>query len=397
MDLQRKAIHTLTVSLDEKREELSSFYRQFGEKLLKDSADPVILAGALSPDRIETWQTLMTTRETDAQSVLEIKAALSRQQELVQFKKELDRVLAQENKRYRERLEALGRAFYAQYSEKDAPVFGDVYERASSEGNTLAHLEEKQGRLRQELEDAGFFGKIFMQFKVASLSSHIRQHKNKVLSILSEGAESLVTGGVIEQLLADGELEDSFGDIFGEIQEIIAKREDIRSRAKTIESDHTVVRDTLESLAASDNPQRRMDELRYRIRDADKRIDTLTILSAREYSDKFLDEDGASVLGGSLDGHSFSDMGAYSYQLEQVSRLRLDVSVVRRKIEVLETSLKIDSLERNIATWEKSVQDYERKIQHYQGLIDTTRKSIDEAHAERIRLGEHKESVEKTL
>lgn len=397
MDVQRKTIQTLTVDLDKKREELSQFYHQFGEKLLGDSSDPTIIAGALSIERIENWRSLMSSREIEARSILDIKAAVTRQQELVLFRKELEKNLTEEKGQYKENLEELGRTFYGQYTPKDEAFFGETYQKASAEGNVLISLEEKHEKMQEELIESGFFGKMFVQFKMVGLASNIRNHKTRLMEIMHDGAASLLSGGILEDRLSEGSLGSELIEIFSSVKKTGAHLDELLKRAQTIESDLSFVKDSLETLGASDNPSRRMEELRSHVKETDKRINSLTILCAREYSDKFLDEEGISLLGNTGDGHTFSDMGVYGHQLEQVALHRSGITIIRRKIEILETSVKIDSLEKSIVVSERSIEEHEKKIAYYQESAEKLRNSIREASEEKIRLCEHKEAIEKKL
>jgi chromosome segregation ATPase len=248
-----------------------------------------------------------------------------------------------------------------------------------------------------ELEESGFFGQMLVQFRMAGLASNIRLHKNRFLSILSDGAEKLVSSGAIENLRDAGTLDSRSLGFYAALGEVTSRRDELKLRAESLEDDQSMVRSTLEQYAASDNPSRRIDDLRFRIKETDKRIDALVILSAREYCDKFIDDDGISVLGGGAEGHSFGDMGAYSRYLEDVAHLRSEVSEIRGKIEILETKLKIETIERNIAVWERSCGEAERKIAMLQEQIVKLGKNIDEAGIERGRLADHLENLEKTL
>jgi hypothetical protein len=400
MDLQRKTIQGLARSLDEKRAELASFYGQFGSRLLGDSADAACLAPPVPLERVESWKALMSTRERDTQSILEIKSALGRAQELNQFRKELDRNLGEETAQYREELAGLGRSIYArydEYAENASGEFGDAFERATTEGNALARLEEKQERLRFELEESGFFGQMLVQFRMAGLASNVRQHKARLASILSTGAERLIAKGFIARTHESGALDDESAGRYRAIKEIDLRREELRKRAESLESDQASIHSSLELHGAAENPSRRMEELRHKIRETDKRIDGIVALAAREYCDKFVSEEGLSTLGGGADGNSFSDMGAYSWQLEEASRLRSEIAVLRRKIEILETGIRIETLERNIIAWKRSRDEAVRKIDALNDQIAKFDRNVAEAGVEISRLTETRENLEKSL
>jgi hypothetical protein len=390
-------IQSLTVSLDEKREELSAFYRQFGNKLFNDSSDPGIAGGALPPDRVETWKTLMAARSADAQAIIEIKTCLVRLQELSQFRKEMERNLNEERARYRELLERVGQAFFESYSDEDAAVFGETYEKASTQHSVVSRLENKHDDLRRELDTAGFFGKMFVQFKMANLASNLRQHRVKLGRILSDGAESLVRNGTIRARIEEGRLDGSSSDLYSTVQSAAVKIEEYKNRSASLDGDVAAVKATLASWDAADSPQRRMEELRLAVKESDRRIDSLLALAARDYTDSFLDEDGVSLLGGAGDGHTFSDMGAYAHQLEQIAALRSAISLTRRKIDVLETSVKIESIDKSIAACERNIGDCEKKIVLLQDQIELMRRNIASSGEERRKLVAHREAVEKTV
>lgn len=397
MDASRKAIQNLTVSLDEKREELNGFYRQFGAKMLNDSSDTSVLAGALSNERVEAWRTAMSAREADTQAILGIKDAIRREQELLSFKKELEVTLHDEKARLTRLLEDLGRSFYGYYTQNDSKVFGETYDKATTEGNNLIMLEEKQDLMQKQLLESGFFGKIVTQLRMAGLSSSIRQQKTRVMRIFSDGAEKLISDGTLESRILEGEFDNQFAKTYTEVKESRTALTEIKKRADSLEADLGAIADLFTGFGAGTNPFKRMDALRFSVKEADKRIDSLILLSAREYSDKFLDEDGLSLLGDTGDGHTFSDMGSYAHQLEQIALLRSDISVIRRKIELLETIFKIESIEKQIVAHERTIVDYERKIKSFQEMSEILRKNITESNEEKLRLIERRDTIEKTI
>jgi len=397
MDAQRREIQSLTVSLDESRAELAALYRQFGNRLFADSSDASNTAAPLDYGVVESWNVLLKTRKADAQTIIDIKTALVRLQELGQFKKELGKSHEEERARYRGQLEQVGKIFYRGYSEGVTPSFGETYALASDEEKAVSALEARKNDLQRELSDAGFFGKIVAQFKMAGVTSRLRQRRAKMARILGDGAERLLKDGVVRDRIADGSLDSEAASLFQSVQDTSLKIEEYRARGESLDGDVAAVNAMLEAWGALANPHRRMDELRGKVRDADKRIDAMLLTSAREYCDKFLDENGVSMLGNTGDGHTFSDMGTYSHQLEQVAALRSAISLMRRKIDVLETKVKIEAIGRNIANLERNAADYQKKIRQFQDMTESARSGIAKAEEERARLLDHQKEVEATI
>jgi archaellum component FlaC len=397
MDQQRKSLQVLTVSLDAKREELAGFFRQFGEKLLQESVTAPDAASPVGSERVGTWQTFLSSRESDTAAVLAIQDALVRERELDTFRRELVKDTADARDACNALYEETGRTFYGQYTDDDDRVFAEFHKKATQEGNLLIELEDQHEDMRMKLERSGFLGKIVGQFRIAGVSSKIREQKRRIASIVTEGGRSLLATGSLEQRMTAGLLDQDFTGLLENARSTEGRLKQLEDRTESLESDFSAVKENLRSYGAGDFSSRRLEELHSRISDTDKRISAHTLLCAREYADKFLDDDGKSRLGNTGDGHTFSDMGAYSHQLEQTAFLRSEISVIRRKIELVETSLKIESLDKTISSYEKTIAEHERKIGRLKELIGQLRTSVHSATEERTVLAEHRDSIENSL
>lgn len=397
MDLQRKTIQGLTGSLDEKREALVSFSRQFGERLLEDSANPSVLGGAVSEEKTNAWQKLIAIRESDTATVLSIRENVTRKNELQQFKKELDKTLLQTRESCNSILLQFGYELFDNYTKDLEGFFADTYEKAAVVRNELLTLEQQKEDYKIELEKSGFLGKIFSQFKMSGLTSSIRQHKEELDAIILKGVTARMENDSFIEYFSGEEAKQEFIGTFTEAKNNLDKLEDILKRSDSLSADLLAVDEALRSFGADENPNRRMEELRTKIRETDRKIDSLSSQVAKEYCDKFLDDEGSSLLGGTGDGHSFSDMGTYAHQLEQVALFRHEISVIRRKIDILETEIKIVALDKSISSYNKLTSDYERKIIHYKEMISELKQSSKEATEDRDRLLGLKETLESSL
>jgi hypothetical protein len=397
MDAQRKTIQSQTVSLDSKREQLTAFYLQFGGILLADSAATGTRGSAVGPERVEVWNSCMSAREADTRAILEIKSALNRQQELYQFRKELGKNLAEEQTARNRSFEEMGRILFRQYRESDEDTLGALHDRASAEQANLDRLERKQALLKEDLQNSAFIGKILTQFKMTGIASSIRQQSSRLANVLSGETDRLYGAGLLGDIVRSGRYDATAVVILDRIEESRKRLDMLEQRSASLDSDLAAIGETLSLYGAAGNPLARVDELHLRIKDTDRRIDSLRILTAREYADKFLDEEGVSLLGNAGDGHTFSDMGVYSHQLEQIAQLRSSIAKTRRRIEVLETTLKIESLDRTIVSYKRSVSEYEQKIEHYRKLAESMQRSIGQAEEERLLLLEQRGLVEKKL
>ena len=397
MDAQRKSLQTLTASLDERRRELQEAYCRFGETLFADSAGASASAAALSPERVDSWRELMDARERDATSILDIKTAVTRRKEVEQFAREIAETSAALDAEYRERLADAGKAAYEVYDERYAPWFSAMHEKASAEGASLIDMELREETLKKELEETGFLGKMVAQLRLVGLAATVRRQRDRIAETLSDGVRTLVEGDGIEALRGSGLLE---GKLLAGVDSIGETRERIRSleaRARSIDSEIAASAATLAAHGAESNPNRRLEELNARIREADRRLETLCALAARDYCDRFVDETGSPLSGRDGEASGFGDAPSYTRQLEEVSALRAGIQAVRVRIESLETAMKIDSLDRSMAAMGKTVEDCERKIASLEAQASALREALASAVAERKELLARKEDIDKTI
>ncbi len=397
MDAQRKALQSLTASLDDSRQELQESYRNFGETLFADSADPSVSGTALSAERSDSWRELMSARERDATAILDIKTALTRRKEIEQFSKEIAETSAALDEEYASRLADAGKNAYEMYDEGLAPWFSGMYEKASVEGAALIDLERREEALRTELEESGFLGKMVSQLRMVGVSASVRRQRERISETLAEGARSLVEGEGLGSLRESGKLT---GKLLAAIEAIGETRERIRTldeRARSVDSELAASAEALAANGADNNPTRRLEELGARIRDADRRLETLCVLAARDYCDKFMDEAGVSLLGAGRDASRFGDAGTYSRQIEDVSSLRVEIAEIRRSIESLESAIKIEALDRSMLSMSKTVADCERKIASLEAQASTMREALTAAAAEREELVARKAGIDKTM
>lgn len=393
MNELRKSIQNLTIQLDDKRKELSDTNYKFGEKLLSDAVDPLVLSGAVSQERIDSWQIVRNQREANTKNLLDIKTALNRQQELERFRKELSALLEKENVDLNGNLSVLGKLLSDIKADQNEPELQEFFAQISPEKNELEKLEQKQDKLRTDLATANFFNKMFAQLKIAGITSSIRQVRSRLDKKLA-----IETGKLVEKGFTDTNF---FGLDSSSIMDQITKVTVIKERIKGLEERDQNLKEELsaelERLSdlgvSSSNPNARLAELRSLIKDNDKKIDLIVALSAREYTDKFLDENGRSLLGNTGDGHTFSDMGMYAHQLEFIALLRSEIFKISRNIEILETELKIENLDKSISSYKKAKTDCQQKIQQLTTQIASLDAKVLEAEAEKARLLDYKETI----
>lgn len=391
MDAQRKKIQNLTELLDEKRNELNDLYRRFGEKLLKDADGSDDLAVLLGRERVDSWKSLMDSRENDTRAILDIKDVLARKEELRQFHQEIEKKRSNIDGDYRSVLEELGYACYQRYTDGQSAQFAEIWEKASVDGTQLVKLEAKREKILDDLSSAGALQRMMLQLKLATTDSAITQHREKMMRILADGAQRLVDEGSLEKRLDAGELDEQFGRIMQTIRDTTGKRRDLDERRNTLQEEKERLKGALEKQGAAENPSRRIDALHAKIRDTDRRITMLSVMAARDFCDMAMNEEGEQTRG--------EDILAVTQNqpLEQVASLRSGIANTRKNIEILESELKIAALDRTLGNIDRSVSEFGKKIRQYQDQIEAMEKTREETILERNKLNDYRDSIRKSL
>lgn len=391
MESQKKTIQQLTVSLDSQRESLASHYCQFGAKLLNDSADPVIFAATVQPEKTETWQSLRASREEDTNTVLEIKRTVARMQELNQFSKELKKTISEALDEKNAALFTAGFSLFTHFQDEKDPVFSVYFDQANAQSIKIIALEDELSAFRRSLEEANFFSRMMSQLKLTGMNNTLKQEKERFEALVRKNMEAILEDGSIQERLGSAEIQTLAGDALRVLEACENKLCDYSDREKSLEAEVASLKGYLQNHAALTNTNRRLDELTQKLKETDKRMDSLAGMTAKDYCDRFLDEEGNFLTPVSGNGEN---RNVYQQQLEQCSRIRKNIWDTGRTIEILETNLKIEGLDRSVMAWERSAKDYEARIERYREMIAVLEKNIADASQEKVRLTLHREELE---
>jgi predicted RNase H-like nuclease (RuvC/YqgF family) len=207
-----------------------------------------------------------------------------------------------------------------------------------------------------------------------------------------------VENGTLLSLAEKGSFGPSLAEGLRDLEEHLQRRSTLEERAKTTHAELESLHALLSKHGAMDNHNRRIEELTIRVRDADRRLETLITLSAREFVDRFMDEDGLpSCRDSATVDDPFASSGPYRERLEECSSLRVEVSRVRKSIQSIETALRIEALDRGVLSMERTISECQRKIAALNAQVDSLAKSIDESKTERENLCALKREIDDSL
>lgn len=174
MNNSNKTIPVLLKELKDFESKLTEAYKQLGNKLIKDTADPVAEANGVSKENFLQWQKLHDERKFCTESVLDIKNNNTRLSELDSFKKQIKDRLSDTKKE----TEKLKGDFLLKLYKDFLPQCGSLFDSLSAEIRTeetkIHDAQEKIETLKTEKKEANFFVKLGLSGKITSQELKIK-------------------------------------------------------------------------------------------------------------------------------------------------------------------------------------------------------------------------------
>ena len=179
MNKSDKTIPVLLKELKDLESKLTEAYKQLGNKLIKDTADPVAEANGVSQENFLQWQKLHDERKSCTESVLDIKNNSTRLSELDSFKKQIKDRLSDTKKE----TEKLKGDFLLKLYKDFLPQCGSLFDSPSAEIRTeetkIHDAQEKIETLKTEKKEANFFVKLGLSGKITSHELKVKNSEKK--------------------------------------------------------------------------------------------------------------------------------------------------------------------------------------------------------------------------
>ncbi|UTC75611.1 hypothetical protein E4O03_02460 [Treponema sp. OMZ 792] len=380
MNNSNKTIPVLLKELKDLESKLTEAYKQLGNKLIKDTADPAAEANGVSLENFLQWQRLHDERKFCTESVLDIKNNNTRLSELDSFKKQIKDRLSDTKKE----TEKLKGDFLLKIYKDFFPQCVNLFDPLSAEIRTEeAKIQEAQERietLKAEKNEANFFVKLGLSGKISSHELKIKNSEKKIKNILTKSDINIENSQEVKALYDEDKLLPELKKSYEEILKLGTDLSDSENRLKMIDEEAGFVTQKLADAGADKNSKKRIDNFTNRIKEIDEKIDLISESAGLKYTENFYSVEGDSALG---ENPSDEALGKYADYLKKAGKYRKEISKVKYNIEFCEVMQKIkaeenhiQNLNRTIKNCENSIKEAEKKISNSEAAIKNSQAKI---------------------
>ena len=297
MNKSDKTIPVLLKELKDLESKLTEAYKQLGNKLIKDTADPVAEANGVSQENFLQWQKLHDERKFCTESVLDIKNNSTRLSELDSFKKQIKDRLSDTKKE----TEKLKGDFLLKLYKDFLPQCGSLFDSLSAEIHTeeakIHEAQEKIEALSAEKKEANFFAKLGISGKISSQELKVKNSEKKIKNILTKSDIDIYNSQEVKALYDEDKLFPELKKTYEAILKLGSDLSNSESRLKMIDEETGFVTQKLADAGADKNLKKRIDNFTSRIKEIDEKIDLILESAGIKYTDKFYSAEGDSALG----------------------------------------------------------------------------------------------------
>ena len=379
MDNLKKNLSNRKKDREELQTMLNSLYREYGETQFEYVLQRKEATAHIDGQKLDAWKALRESRQRDSDTVLNIKTAQSRQNELKVFSKEVDKLLHEQQRPYQKARDTFMLLFFQTYRNDSIPHIAQIVQSIEPLKESIEKIQQEKQELERQKTDAHFLKKL-------TLSSQLMSLKNKLTGLQKKMNEQIIAAG--EECLTDDIVKEMRGEAFPEqleeayleFQTIVSKQEEMENRKATLNAEQERLEKTLTECGVTDTPQKRINSLTDKIRDTDKKIEDTERQQGIRYSDVFYSTAGNST------GENLTDVPElFKPYLDSIAEYRTKLEKNAIDIEYIENDIAFAEEVRKIETLQKAIVDYKDGIAQYEKLIETAERDI--ARAEEIKLG----------
>lgn len=358
-----------------------------GEALFKYREEIADEAPYIADDYFGKWQTARENRDAHTQTILTIKTAVTRQNELKKFIAEVDKVFHEYTVNQKKAASAFSILFVKTYYEVSPHYFTDISADAEPLQAQIKNLEYEQIALENQKNTANFLQKISLNAQLTVLKAKYTAVQKKLEKVVVPLSESLLHDSRIVDLYTNGQLQNDLALLYEQFCEYTDKIAEAENRKAVLAEENTAIEANLALCGVSDNPQSRITELTQCIKDIDTTITTTEKeqgLYAGQICYPETDAHNTAVLP-----HN-KNIQAY---IESVHEQSIALKKQQRAITLLENELAMSEETARIDNLKKAIVQYERSITEYQRMIEKAQNDIIHAEDKKLQLQNANEAL----
>ncbi|MGP1593993.1 MAG: hypothetical protein ACTTH8_01955 [Treponema sp.] len=370
-------------------------YSECGEALFKYRQESPDNAAVYDVDGcFEKWQSARESRDKNTQTIITIKAAVTRQNELKKFIAEVDKVLYEYTAERKKAASAFSVLFFQEYYDVYPQYFSDISKDIEPLQAQIKNFEQERTDLETQKNTANFLQKLSIGTQLTVLKAKNMSAQKKIEKAVTIISESLLQNPQVVNLYTDKQLQDSLNPLYEQFYEYTDKIAEAENRKTALIEENTAVEAELVACGVSDNPQYRINELTQYIKDIDASINTLEKDHGINLFRIFYPN--ADALHRAVPQDTEVQLPAdknIQACIETIREQCITLQKQQNSITVLENELAINEETARIQNLQKAIVHYEQNITDYQRMIEKAQSDIVQAEDKKHRLQSANEAL----
>lgn len=389
MDKNKKALTDLKKEHDDVLTALEMLYGECGEAQFEYAAHNADSIAYRNTNDFDTWRTLRESRLTTADTILNIKTAQSRQNELKTFYREADKLSEEQQHTYEKTRNIFASLFFQYYAGKGIACLQSTEEALAPLEEEVSKMEEAQTARTTEKMQANFFKKLTLSPQLMALSGKIRSLQKKIDEHIIAAAETIVADTAIERMNNQGDFSDELSKAYEAVMDSRAKHAETEERKRTLTAELEKQNDILQACGVIDTPQKRLTVLTAHLKQMDKEITAICRKQGKAYADMFYTESGVMQEGMS----SSHEPELFKTYLDSIAEHRRIAEKKGAQIAYFENENALASEERKISAFHNAINNYKAGIAQYEQMIADAERHIAESEQIKVELNKRKNEL----
>jgi len=349
---------------------LNELYREYGAAQFGYALQHGAVQYIAGQD-FETWKTLQENRRQDADTILNIRMTLSRQNELQVFCKGIDKLLREQHDMCKNARRKFLLLFFQTYRHDSLPCIAQIIQEITPLKEAVEKLQEERQMLERQKDTAHFLKKLTIRSQLLSLKGKLTGLQKKMEESIIDSADIILTDALVNGIRENAPFPESLEAAYSELQSISVKRQETEHRKQTLNAEREKLQQVLTEYDADDAPQKRITLLTNQIKKADEAIEDSERQQGILYGNVFYTDKGEST------GEVFTDIPElFRPYLNSIGEYRTKLEKNKLTIEYIENELILTGEIRKIEALQKAILVYKDGIAQYEQLIAAAEQDI---------------------
>lgn len=391
-----KSLSALNAACQRAQQDLQSHCCSLGEHIVRGGAACDISGLGVQDTDISRCHALQRQRDQVAESILDIKSILQRQEELAALGKRVSKVLHRHARQERDVLRSFVAQYYATYAHVGLPALEPIYARTAELESTLQDLRAKRDQLLETCTFGSILERVGLQAKSAVVQRRIRVLEAKIQKIITLCTPDVIAHPDVERMYHAGELSSALSAAYARLISDRGVYASNLQHSQELMDEQEALDARLRALDCGAKPLKRVAAFTAQVSELDEDINALCARIGAAYASCFFTEEGFAQPPLSQKTRP-TVPDELSTLLRTVAEARMRVARAGYQVECAKLRQKLQSEQRVCESFCRSIEEYRRGIKEYEAMIESAQQNVALSKATVARLAQSLEEASERL